>query len=801
MSYFKLQLLGKVRAVMESDDTPEDISLDKLFEKAHVSANEYMAAIKTTRSGKQIILQRSPAEQFINQYNPNLLRIWKANMDLQYITDAYACIMYVTTYMMKTENSMSDMLKKVADECETDDVRSRLKEIGGAFLKSREVSAQEATYRILSMPLKRCSRRVIFVNTSPVEKRVSMLKPKHILDEMDDNDASIFATSPSERYSARPDELENMCYAEFAATYENRKDTQSCNHNDHQPEVLAPESSTSNKITLKDGLGSMRKRKRHAIIRFYTEKKEIDDKYRHLLMLYYPWRIEDHDLMGEFASYKDHYEHNHETVRRNEAIFSKNVEAIEQAFDDLERLGPPEHAWDGIAPNVEDDIAQQRLEGAIDERHMDEADIRENVDVTDRPQGNQSELHARFSKECSKTLMSSDTYRSMMRSLNKEQRTVLNIHRRWCKDSIIALKNNQPMPTYRIFLSGPGGTGKSHVIHLIHYETIKLLKSLSGHFEPDELPIILTAFTGTAAFNIDGMTLHSAFGFSPGPGASNVYHPLSSERLNTLRSRIGKLKLLIIDEVSMVGANLLYFIHRRLQDIIGENTDESRFGNISILAVGDLYQLQPVCQPHVFSVPNTGDYARLHGSLWKEKFSLLELTKSMRQKDDLAFAEILERVRNATCTEDDISILKSRELQSDSEYPLDALHVFAQNSQVDEFNQMRFQSLNEPKYTINAIDNELDTQTRTITLNRSPKASANGGLRHLVSVAVAARVMIIVNIDVADGLSNGVVGSVVAIQLSNNDVQTILIRFDSDRVGRKARANSQYKQVNVYLLS
>jgi hypothetical protein len=53
------------------------------------------------------------------------------------------------------------------------------------------------------------------------------------------------------------------------------------------------------------------------------------------------------------------------------------------------------------------------------------------------------------------------------------------------------------------------------------------------------------------------MTLHSALGLSCGPNNKSQYQPASSERLNTLRSRLGKLKLLVIDEVAMVGADLL----------------------------------------------------------------------------------------------------------------------------------------------------------------------------------------------------------------------------------------------------
>ncbi|CAI9717044.1 ATP-dependent DNA helicase PIF1-like [Octopus vulgaris] len=163
-----------------------------------------------------------------------------------------------------------------------------------------------------------------------------------------------------------------------------------------------------------------------------------------------------------------------------------------------------------------------------------------------------------------------------MRSLNKKQmKVVIMFHRKWCKDAIIALKYDRPMPQYKVFRSGPGGVGKSHVIKLVHYETMKLLKPLSGYFGPDELLVLLTAFIGTAAFSTEGMTLHSALGFSCGLKTSTQYQSAGCEKLNILRTRLGKLQLLIIDEVSMVGADLLYYIHRRLQDICGNSDPDS----------------------------------------------------------------------------------------------------------------------------------------------------------------------------------------------------------------------------------
>ncbi len=75
---------------------------------------------------------------------------------------------------------------------------------------------------------------------------------------------------------------------------------------------------------------------------------------------------------------------------------------------------------------------------------------------------------------------------------------------------------------------------------------------MSGTIEPDDVTILLTAPTGIAAFLINGMTVHSAF---LGVSKYGGFQPLGHDKLNLLRSKLSKLVLLIIVEVSMVGAN------------------------------------------------------------------------------------------------------------------------------------------------------------------------------------------------------------------------------------------------------
>lgn len=112
--------------------------------------------------------------------------------------------------------------------------------------------------------------------------------------------------------------------------------------------------------------------------------------------------------------------------------------------------------------------------------------------------------------------------------------------------------------------------------------------------------------------------------------------------------------LLIIDEVSMVGSSMLIEIHKRLQQIKGVS-DDPVFGGVSILAAGDLYQLPPVGQAPLFSTVSDC-YVQLYGSgsLWVDHFVMHELTHAMRQKDDLAFFQLLCHIRTNSGTADDI---------------------------------------------------------------------------------------------------------------------------------------------------
>ena len=122
------------------------------------------------------------------------------------------------------------------------------------------------------------------------------------------------------------------------------------------------------------------------------------------------------------------------------------------------------------------------------------------------------------------------------------------------------------------------------------------------------------------------------------------------------------LKIIIVDEVSMVSNLNLAYLHMRLEDIFG--TDEW-FGSKNILFVGDLLQLPPVNGRPVFNkISNKIVKTRLGAAnavnIWKETVEYDELTINERQKGDETFFKMLDSVRHGCLTDETIDTLKSR---------------------------------------------------------------------------------------------------------------------------------------------
>ena len=197
-----------------------------------------------------------------------------------------------------------------------------------------------------------------------------------------------------------------------------------------------------------------------------------------------------------------------------------------------------------------------------------------------------------------------------------------------------------------LYVGGGAGVGKS-IAELFMKDWSGILIHPSTN--PDAVKVLLAAPTRKAAHNIHGITLHSTFALPVMEFGGEIPN-LSSDVLNTLRSKLLCLKLIIIDEISMVGNQILSQVNGRLKAILNTSLD---FGGVSIICVGDFHQLRPVKDSYVFQIPNSGteSYDLLVGPYLWEKFSFVELTEIMRQKDDQKFAVALNNFANCTLTE------------------------------------------------------------------------------------------------------------------------------------------------------
>ena len=146
----------------------------------------------------------------------------------------------------------------------------------------------------------------------------------------------------------------------------------------------------------------------------------------------------------------------------------------------------------------------------------------------------------------------------------------------------------------QMFISGVGGTGKSFLI-----EAVKAF--VDDHQWPtDDCKCANTAPTGLGAFNVGGVTIHRLFQLPiEHEGKQAGYWSLPKAAQKVMKTALRSLKVLIIDEVSMVSSLNLAYIHMRLEELFGAS---DLFGGRNVLFVGDLLQLQPVNGSPVFEM-------------------------------------------------------------------------------------------------------------------------------------------------------------------------------------------------------
>ena len=140
----------------------------------------------------------------INPYNPDLLKAWRANMDIQVVGNVYGAAKYVCHYMRKDEpEQIKQQIARKLDELpENCSQRQKLFKIGNTLISHRILGAQEAVFCTTGLHLRGSSRSYIFINTN---RRGRLFKSNRELRAMSTGDEDVFNPGPLERCQSRPD--------------------------------------------------------------------------------------------------------------------------------------------------------------------------------------------------------------------------------------------------------------------------------------------------------------------------------------------------------------------------------------------------------------------------------------------------------------------------------------------------------------------------------------------------------------------------------------------------------------------
>ena len=312
---------------------------------------------------------------------------------------------------------------------------------------------------------------------------------------------------------------------------------------------------------------------------------------------------------------------------------------------------------------------------------------------------------------------------------------------------------------HNVMIAGIAGSGKSYLLRQLYDESVKR-----------GIVSILTSTTGVSSFNIGCSTIHSFTGIilptqmpkDPEEFVSRIVTRIKFKRY--LLKKWQNLKILFIDEVSMLGANYIDVVNEVAKRVRGSS---SPFGGIQVIASGDFLQLPPVNDSFCFESP-----------CWEElRFKNYVLTKAYRFTEQ-KWNDILQRARVGKLTKEDMEVLKGC-VNKKNNSDIQPTVIYSLRRDVDDLNEVALDDLSSEFITFIAEDT-LGEEEKTGSVNiirhcseeQSKVLDSTLNIGRKIKLKVGAQVMLVANLDVAMGLVNGSRGVITKVEADN-----VIVKF------------------------
>ncbi len=282
-----------------------------------------------------------------------------------------------------------------------------------------------------------------------------------------------------------------------------------------------------------------------------------------------------------------------------------------------------------------------------------------------------------------------------------------------------------------VFITGPAGTGKSFLLNYIKDE----YKNESLH---------ITASTGIAAINVGGQTLHSWAGLGLGNMPLNeILRNICSVKGTHMRKKLRSAKMLAIDEISMISADIFDLLNELLKVV--RNNDEP-FGGIQLILFGDFLQLPPI------NKESSDVFFCFESDAWKEADIDVIVLKEIFRQSDTELVNLLNDLRFGNVTQHDIELLKSRFRQEDLDKTFEATILGTHNIQIERINLSKLKELNTEEKTFIA---KFEGKQEKIEFLKK-----NCIVPEKLTLKIGSQVMMLKNTYAKEGIINGSIGIV-----------------------------------------